>query len=262
MADKVTIEFGRTKKKKPKPGQNKDGAAKKPSANPDGEAKTPQLSPSANPAGGVNPMTHPAAPQMTVNAEAPIQDPSGARSPLQPTPTQDTRQVRHNINFKDMPPVGQNELLKQQGVDLDAPRKMLEQGANQAVAEGPGQGPVPNALVGPGVPPGVESLPQDIAALQQMMQQGYAPGSTPQESGLAQNADSLAKAHLAMQQSQAMAPQAPEMQGPAQLAPSPMPGPAIGPTPQAPTTPGAPGGIPPELLAALTEEAKKKHLRV
>lgn len=262
MADKVTIEFGRTKPKKKKPGQNKDGGKKKPSQNPGGDAR-PQLSPAANPAGGINPLTHPSAPQMTVNAEAPIQDPSGKPSPLQPTPTQDTRQVRHNINFKDLPPAGQNALMEQQGMDLDAPRKMLEQNTMGAIQQGPSQGPVPNALVGPGVPPGVESLPDDIMALQQMMQQGYAPGANPQETALGQNADALMKAKAGMQNAQLMAPVAPEPMappaGPPQLAPT---GPPIGPTAEAPTTPGAPGGIPPELIAALAEEAKKKRLKL
>ena len=66
---------------------------------------------------------------------------------------------------------------------------------------------------------------------------------------------------MAWQQSQSMA--LGDTPDPAsQLAPSPAAGPAIGPGPEAPTTPGAPGGIPPKLLAALTEAAKKKHLRV
>lgn len=252
---KVTVEIksGGAKKKK-RPEQNKKGGDKQPSRNPDGGAR-PQVKPSG-PAGppSVNPQA-----QLSVSAEAPIQDPS---SPFHPVPTQDTRQVRHNINFKDMPPVGQNALLEQQGVDLDAPRKMLEQGANQAVAEGPGQGPVPNALVGPGVPPGVESLPQDIVALQEMMKKGYAPGANPAETGLAQNADSMLKAQAAMAQSQSLAPGGPPPVGapPSPLAPSPDMG--VGPTPEAPTTPGAPGGIPPELIAALEEEARKKKLRL
>lgn len=250
MADKVTIEFGHSKKKK-RPDKNKDGAAKKPSKNPDGGA-APQLSPSAAP-GGVNPLTHPGAPAMQVHAEAPIQQPGGEPSVLQPTPTQDTRQVRHNINFKDLPPPAQSQLMEQQGLNMDQPRAQLEQGANAAVAGGPSQGPVPNAFTGPGVPPGVESLPDDIAHLQQLMTQGFAPGASPQEGALAQNADAIMRAKAAMQSAQSMGPvptQAPMPAGPPQLAAAGPGGP--------PMAPGAPGGIPPEIIAALAEEAKRK----
>lgn len=266
MADKVTIEFGHGKKKK-RPDKNKDGAQKKPSANPDGGA-APQLSPSAAP-GGVNPLTHPGAPQMTVNAQAPIQDPAGKQSVLQPTPTQDTRQVRHNVNFKDLPPAGQMGLMEQQGLDPMAPMKMLQQSTDQAMAQGPTQpgSPVPNALIGPGVPPGIESLPDDIAHLQQLMEQGYAPGASPAEGALAQNADAIMRAKGSIQKSQSLAPVAP----PSPLAPSPNMGMApqpgnmgIAPPPgngsaMPPQAPGAPGGIPPEIIAALAAEAKKKH---
>lgn len=268
MADhKVTVSIQSGTKKKKKPSD----AGKKPAANPGGEAR-PQLAPTA--AAGTNPMTHPGAPGMqppTVSATAPIAganpggDPSGK---ITPTPTADVRQVRQNINFRDLPQPAQAQVMGQQGINMDQPRAQLEQSANQAIAGGPSQGPVPNVLAGPMTPPGVESLPSDIAHLSQLMQQGFSPGSNPQEHALGQNAESLMRAHQAMQQSQEMetAPmeQAEPMQepmaqeqaeppmAPDQLAPSPQMGGAP------PQDPGAPGGIPPALIAQLMAEAQRK----
>lgn len=66
------------------------------------------------------------------------------------------------------------------------------------------QGDVFPPTMGPGFPDVLQPFPQDFAALQQTMQQGYAPGSDPASFAAAQNAHALARSQeqMAMQQAQ------------------------------------------------------------
>jgi hypothetical protein len=59
---------------------------------------------------------------------------------------------------------------------------------------------------GAGVPDALQSFPQDVAGLMQVMKQGYAPGADPVEHGMAQNAHAVARAQerAAQQSAQAM----------------------------------------------------------
>ncbi len=248
-----------------RPSQNTSGQAKKPSANPDGGPR-PQLTPTA--AGAVNPMTHPQHPDVqaaAANAGGVKQsqllaeqggNPSG--NPLgniSPTPTSDVRQVRENVNFHDLSPIEQSQTAEQQGMNPYLPLQMLQQQAQGAAQQGPSGGPVPNTLMGPFTPPGVESFPDDMAHLTTLMQQGYAPGSSPQEHALAQNAHAIARARDAAAQAQADQTSQQHLQMPSpQLAPSagPTPSPAgvaasVGPASYAipPGAPQAPAGMSP-----------------
>lgn len=246
-----------------RPGKNTNGQSKGKSANPDGGPR-PQLAPSGNPA-GVNPMTHPMHPDMqaqTANAAGGIKqsqdvaeaggNPSG--NPLgniTPTPTQDVRQVRENVNFHDLTPIEQSQTAEQQGMNPYLPLQMLQQQATQAAGAGASHGPVPNTLMGPFTPPGVESFPDDMAHLTQLMQQGYAPGSTPQEHALAQNAHAIGRARLAAgqgqadQTSQAPVQQGMQMPGAAPNAPAPMAAPPAQLPMLPPGTPQPPQGMSP-----------------
>jgi len=189
-----------------RPMQNKNGQAKMPSANPDGKAR-----PGAGatvPA--INPMTHPGHP-LVQNPPGGPQGPSlsgavpevGANptgNPLgniTPEPTQDVRQMRTNINFKDLQPIEQGQVAQQQGLDPYMPLQMLQQQAQTAAGQGPSSGPVPNTLMGPFTPPGVENFPDDMAHLTTLMQQGMGPGAAPSERAMAENAGALARAKLA-----------------------------------------------------------------
>ena len=195
-----------------RPNQNKNGQAKQPSANPDGQARpgAGQTVP------GVNPMTHPQHPLMqsppgapdmgtgpmgaTLSGAVPIPGANPTGNPLgniTPSPTQDVRQMRTNINFKDLPPIGQGQVQQQQGLDPYMPLQMLQQQATQAAGQGPSNGPVPNTLMGPFTPPGVENFPDDMAHLTTLMQQGMGPGAAPHEAAMGQNAAALAHAKLA-----------------------------------------------------------------
>jgi len=246
-------------------------------------------------------MTHPAHPDMQSSLGTP--DPNspqktsavfpigGNANPtgnplgqLTPQPTQDMRQVREQIQFKDMSPPEQAQMSEQQGLDPYAPLKMVQQGTIAALGAGASQGPTPNMLAGPYVPPGIEGFPDDFAHLSTLMKQGYAPGATPQEHEFGQNANAMARAKIdqAMSQSQngvgaenaqPFAP--PQPAGPAappanvgfapgtlpQGSPDAGPGPAgsppgAGPPPGAPPMSGppppGPGGVPaPQLGSAM-----------
>lgn len=195
-----------------RPNQNKNGQAKQPSANPDGKAR-----PGAGatvPA--INPMSHPNHPLMQSPPAAPDAGtgPMGAKltgavpevganpsgNPLgniTPEPTQDVRQMRTNINFKDLQPIEQGQVAQQQGLDPYMPLQMLQQQATGAATQGPSSGPVPNTLSGPFTPPGVENFPDDMAHLTTLMQMGMGPGAAPHERAMAENAGALARAKLA-----------------------------------------------------------------
>jgi hypothetical protein len=253
--------------KRPRPNKNSDGQDRKPSAtrtltsSPAPPPKAPEASAPAQP-GQINPMTHPGAPDMR---------PPQPLAPAGP-------QVQERIQFKDLPPTGQQQTMQQLGMNPNLPQENLQQNVQQTLAGGASQGPVPNALQGPLVPPGVESFPDDMAHLTQLMQQGYSPGASASEHGLGMNADALVQARIqhAMQQAQSnpQAPMAPPAMGgggpggsliggppPAGVPGVTAGGPQAGPSPQfgPPQAPGAPGGIPPELIAALVAEAKRKR---
>lgn len=271
---------------RPRPSKNADGQDKKPQPTMShsidiqpGEKPEAPPTPGAQLPGHVNPMTHPNHPTMQSNITA--GHPLPGTPPAGPTgaPT-DQRQVRENIQFKDMPPVGQNQAMQQQGIDPYAMFEMGQQKINQAVQQGPSAGPVPNAMTGPGIPSdqGIESFPDDMAHLTTLMGQGYAPGASAQEHGTAMNAHALARAKImdAMHAAQtgAGAPQGPPPPsgpvlpqtpsppqfgppGPSAFGPPPGPPGAMAPPIPPPQAAGAPGGIPPELIAALL---KKKPL--
>jgi hypothetical protein len=215
-----------------RPGKNSDGQAKQPSythtihvdpAKPPAPAAPPPLipPPGAPAPGTSNPLTHPAHPSMQSSLGAPT-DPNapqktsavfpeqGNANPtgnplgqLTPQPSQDMRQVREQIQFKDMSPPEQAQTASQQGLDPYAPLKMVQQGVVGALGAGPSTGPVPNMLAGPYVPPGIESFPDDFAHLSTLMKQGYAPGASPQEHEFGQNANAMARAKIDQAFSQA-----------------------------------------------------------
>lgn len=251
--------------KGPRPKKNSDGQDKKP--NPADMA--PPRAP--HPPGAVNPMTHPNHPGM-----APVAPPTAPHDPKATGAPGDQRQVQERINFRDMPPPMQQQMEAQQGLDPDAPLKMLQSNVTGSVAQGPSQGMVPNTLQGPGVPPGLESFPDDMAHLHTLMQQGLGPGASSQEHALGQNAHAIARAHMdqAEQNAQNTAAYAANTQhlgalssalaGQGQMPPSPQmaAGQAAMPTaaPQlgsgmAPPQAGAPGEVPPDLLEQLRKRA-------
>lgn len=232
-----------------RPMQNKNGQAKQPSANPDGQAKPTVPAPS-----GVNPMTHPLHPLVAAPPQAqaggikqsqamgmgganPTGDPKGN---IVPTPTQDVRQVRENVNFKDMNPIEQGQVAQQQGLDPYMPLQMLQQQATGAATQGASQGPVPNTLMGPFTPPGVENFPSDMSHLTTLMQQGMGPGASPTETSMGLNAHALARAKLMA--AAAQGDQAAPIEHPG--APIEPPNPPMGMPGGAPGMPGA-GAIPP-----------------
>jgi hypothetical protein len=200
----------------PRPAKNSDGQTKKPQAPP---------APVSSPPGNVNPKTLPGAPGVmpapapvdpaggTVapaptgpgaapfkgTVTAPEQNPNATGNPLgnlTPTPTNDQRQVREQIAFKDMSPVEQAQTSQQQGLNPYMPLQMVQQQLQSSMAQGPSQGPVPTSLDGPFVPPGVQNFPDDMAHLHALMQQGMGPGSSPQEHEAGLNAHAIAKASI------------------------------------------------------------------
>ena len=195
--------------------------------------------------------------KMTGLITIPNDNPSGSPlGQLTPTPTSDVRQTRQNINFKDMSPIEQGQTAEQQGLNPYMPLQMLQQQAQQASTQGPSAGPVPNTLMGPFTPPGVEAFPDDMAHLTTLMQQGLGPGAHPADHEMAMNARSIASARMAeaaAQATQAGGPaggaQTPDMASAQTMNPT-TPSPGLAPqlppgTPQPP--PGSspmPGGIP------------------
>lgn len=250
--------------KRPRPNKNSNGQDKKPQPSStrtltSSPGKPPEAPPppGAPLEGHTNPLTHPQHPAMSASpavAGAPGGEPA--------------KQIQERIQFKDMPPAAQNQSLQQMGLDPYAMANMAQQQVSSAQ---PTSGPIPSSLSGPGIPQelGVESFPDDMAHLTTLMQQGYAPGASAQEHAYGQNAHSMARAQLAHAFSQAQEgagqptqqPVAPPVlgMGPPGTAPAP-PGPpmqsALGAPPQ---DPNAPGGIPPELIAALMQQDKKKR---
>ena len=176
--------MGTSKGGAPRPGKSSDGQKKKPS--------NPPAPPAPATGGGVNPMSHPSAPGMQGPPAGP---PPGSQPPTDPMGTSVNKMSRQNISFKDMPPPMQMQAEAQQGLDPMAPLKMLQSSVAGSVAQGPSQGPVPNMLAGPGVPPGLENFPDDLAHLHGLMQQGLGPGASPQEAELGRNAHAIARAH-------------------------------------------------------------------
>lgn len=301
--------------KAPRPGKNSDGVTKQPSythtisidpAKPQPPAAPPPP-PGAPQPGTSNPLTHPAHPSMqsslgaqpadgpqktsAVYPEQGNNNPTGSPlGKLTPQPTQDLRQVRENIQFKDMSPPEQAQAATQQGLDPYAPLKMVQQGVVGALGAGPSTGPIPNELAGPYVPPGIEGFPDDFVHLSTLMRQGYAPGASPQEHEFGQNAHAMARARIdqAMSSAQngvgtenAQPPAAPQPPGPAASvgfaagvpgappAGPPMPGPGGVPAPQlgsamqSPMGAPAPGQgappVPPSLIAALLAKGRGKR---
>lgn len=80
------------------------------------------------------------------------------------------------------------------------PGQQQVMGTAQQLQGAPG---IPNTP-GAGVPDGLQSFPQDAAALMQLMKQGYAPGADNMMHAQAQNAHAIARAQEAAAQSQAM----------------------------------------------------------
>lgn len=205
---------------RPRPNKNAEGTNRKPSTTITSEHSSSPAPPSAPPPPGqpapghVNPMTHPQHPSMQSSLGMQGQPPGQNGDNLAQDPTQ--RQVRQTIAFKDMSPVEQSQTSQQLGLDPYAPLKMVQQQTQQAVGEGPSNGPIPNELAGPFTPPGVESFPDDFAHLATLMRQGYAPGSSPQEHELAQNAHAMMrqKAFANAQQGTGV-PQPPQPEPPA-----------------------------------------------
>ena len=120
-----------------------------------GAAAAAQAQQATNPKAGPGPMGS------TLSGAVPVQGENPSGNPIcniVPTPTQNIRQTRQNINFKDMTPIEQGQTSEQQGLDPYMPLQMLQQQAQQATQQGPSQGPVPNTLIGPFTPPGVENL--------------------------------------------------------------------------------------------------------
>lgn len=260
--------------KKPRPNKNSDGQDKKPSVtrtvhNDPGKPPEAPQPPGAPPPGTVNPATHP-------NLSASQQSPPGGQLPTQ-------RQKRETVQFKDLNPTLQSQYAEKMGLDPFAPVRQVQDGVNGALQGGPTQGPIPNMLAGPNVPEGVESFPDDFAALTTLMRQGYAPGASGQEHEFAQNAESMARARVeAFENAQegTGAPAAPMAAPPSPMGAAPAPPPQAGlapgipPAPEMaqgmppemsssmgapPQQPGAPGGIPPAAIAALLAEAKRKR---
>lgn len=153
-----------------RPQKNSDGQKKQPSANPNGEARpgAPGQAPSTAP--------HAALPQ----------------------------QLQLRINYRDLAAADQAQVAqKQLGVDPYAQQKVSQQNATQAQqlgAAGDPHGPVPNTLQDGSIPEqaGVGAFPHDFAALMQLMQRGYSPGSNPAEHAMAQNAHAIARAQERM----------------------------------------------------------------
>lgn len=112
--------------------------------------------------------------------------------------------------YRDLSPADQAQVAQQQlGIDPYAMLEMGQQQASQAQqvgAQGDPHGPVPNTLQSPAIPDqaGVAAFPHDFAALTQLMQRGYSPGSNPAEHAMAQNAHAIARAQeqLAQQSAQ------------------------------------------------------------
>ena len=276
---------------KPRPNKNSDGLQKQPSMThsisltPAPPAKPPTAlpTPGAPQPGTSNPMTHPAHPTIqsslgTAPAAggglAPQQQGTANTNPtgnplgqLTPQPTQDQRQVRENIQFKDMNPAMQSQTAQQQGLDPYAPLKMVQQGVQGALQQGPSTGPMPNMLAGPYVPPGIEAFPDDMAHLTTLMGQGYAPGASGQEHEFGMNAHAIASAKIqqalehaqqgvGQEQAQPTAPPPPQAPGagPGQVTYAPgipegQNGPGAGAgqaMAQMASTMGTPGGAPPQ----------------
>jgi hypothetical protein len=121
--------------------------------------------------------------------------------------------ARTQVNFKDLPPLGQAQAMGQAGIDPMAGNKMAQQQLTSTLAAPAQDGNgVPNAFSGPGVPPGLENLPHDFAALhgmveplQQTMARGFSPGSSTGEHQQALNAAALARAHASVAGTRAQA---------------------------------------------------------
>jgi hypothetical protein len=230
--------------------------------------------------GHVNPLTHPLHPQIqsslgTAAPPSPQQDQQQAQQQAGPPSTpagapllpgtgiagptdapKDTRQIREQFQFKDMPAAGQNQAMQQQGIDPYAPVHIAQNFTDQALQKGPAQGPVPNELTGPYLPPDVANFPDDFAHLNTLMSQGMAPGASGQEHMLGLNAHSMAKAKISQAfsdaQNQASAtpavpPSGPPVDAGGQNTPLPYPSAAgaQGPPPGPPMPPAPPGQPPP-----------------
>lgn len=283
---------------KPRPNKNSDGQNKQPTPTMShdihispGAPQAPPAPPGAPQPGHTNPMTHPAHPAIQSSMGT---GPQPGTAPAGPTGApKDQRQVQERIQFKDLPAPAQAQVEQQQGIDPYAPLKMVQQETTGAVQGGASTGPIPNMLAGPYVPPGVEAFPDDFAHLSTLMGQGFAPGATGQEHEYAQNAHALAKAKIEHAFSQAQQGTGQEQAQPYAQAPAPQPGAAppgvslapgiptgppmgssmgqgpepgnMGIAPQPgnasamPTQPGAPGGIPPALIAALLAKHKPQR---
>lgn len=254
--------------KRPRPNKNSDGQDKKPvptmshdisiSPGKPQPAPAPPPVPGMPPPGTTNPMTHPMHPAM--QSALGTQAPAPGSPPAGPTEApQDQRQVQERIQFKDLPAPAQNQVEQQQGIDPYAPVHMAQSGMQDALAQGPSAGPIPNEMTGPFLPPDTQNFPDDFAHLQTLMKQGFAPGASHQEHEFALNAHALHKALGAAQQGTGAPPSpmaAPPMAPPG--APGPGLGSALGTPPAPPQAPGAPGGIPPELIAALLAQHKRR----
>lgn len=184
----------------PRPGKNSNDTKKKPGSN---QPQAPQGPPVHAP-GNVNPMTHPGHPALQSSAGAP----PAPHDPAQTGKPGDQRQVQERINFRDLQPLDQGQMMEQQGIDPYAGLKMVQGNVDQSLAQPPSSGPVPNSLVGPMVPPGVENFPDDMAHLHSLMQQGLGPGSSHQEHQMGLNAAAIARARTAAAEAQASAGQA------------------------------------------------------
>lgn len=241
-----------------RPGQNSDGQTKQPSANPNGAEKP-----------------NPAAPQSLVPPGV------GGGGPMQ--------SLRDTINYKDLDPILKMQMAQKAGLNPMSPIQMVQQNLQSSLAAGSGdQGPVPNAMVGPMVPPEVAGLPHDMGQLQAAMARGYAPGSTYQEHSMATNAHAVARAMEAHAQQEAQNPQSMSPGNAMSSAPlpqadpnAPMPGgmmppgmapPGAGPQGMAPQAPppgvapgpmpgigGPGGGVPPEIMQALAQHAAQQQ---
>ena len=114
--------------------------------------------------------------------------------------------ARTQANFKDLPPLGQAQAMAQGGIDPMAGNKMAAQQLQSSLAAPPQDANgIPNAFSGPGVPPGLENLPHDMAALHSMitpltatMARGFSPGASTMEHQQGLNASALARAHAAV----------------------------------------------------------------
>lgn len=237
-----------------RPGQNSDGQSKQPSANPNGGGKPNPTAPTSLVPPGIGGGAPGGGPQQT---------------------------LRDTLNYKDLDPILQMQMAQKAGLNPMSPIQMIQQNLQSSFAAGSGDnGPVPNAMVGPMVPPEVAGLPHDMGQLQQAMAHGYAPGSTYQEHAMGMNAHAMMRALEQQSQQQAQNPQAPDM-GPAmssaplpQMAPQgPQPGmgaPPMGPAPMDPNAapagppqmdpnaPPAPAGLPPEIMQALQAHAAQQ----